>query len=343
MRKILLGLCTILAFAVCVFVAAQSGAEPVKVRLRLIDAATGKDRSGIIRALGVDKKPIELSGLLDRLMGIKKETQGISWYVVPAGGASVTLPRVVLEMEAISGLETALASQKLDLTANAPQELVMPLPSIFRPEAANLAAGNTHLHLTGFSMKQSDDYLRQVPAADGLRVMFISYLERDKDDASYITNKYPIGDLPQFSATGVLFNNGEEHRHNFKGYGEGYGHVMFLNIRELVKPVSLGPGISGGGFDDLPLRPGIDNARKQGGTIIWCHNTFGYEDVLNAVTGRLHALNVFDGSRAGKFEDNYYRYLNIGLHMPLSTGTDWFVYDFSRVYAEVKGALTIPA
>src|SRR5437764_9943717 len=53
----------------------------------------------------------------------------------------------------------------------------------------------------------------------------------------------------------------------FTAYGEGYGHVMFLNIKELVKPVSIGPGISGGGFDDLALRAGIDNARKQGGTV----------------------------------------------------------------------------
>jgi len=27
--------------------------------------------------------------------------------------------------------------------------------------------------------------------------------------------------------------------------------------------------------------------------------------------------------------------------MPLSTGTDWFMYDWSRVYAEVRGKLTI--
>jgi hypothetical protein len=173
--------------------------------------------------------------------------------------------------------------------------------------------------------------------------MFISYLERHKEDASYITNRYPIGDLPRLSATGVLFNNGEEHRHNFQGFGEGYGHVMYLNIRDLVKPVSLGPGITGAGFDDLPLRPGIDNAKKQGGTVIWCHNTFGVEDVVNALSGRLDALNVFDGSRLGKYEDNYYRYLNIGLRMPISTGTDWFMYDQSRVYAEVQGKLTIPA
>src|SRR5262245_65353397 len=49
------------------------------------------------------------------------------------------------------------------------------------------------------------------------------------------------------------------------------------------------------------------------------------------------------GSRIGKYEDNYYRYLNLGLRMPISTGTDWFMYDFSRVYAEVRGKLTIPA
>jgi hypothetical protein len=116
---------------------------------------------------------------------------------------------------------------------------------------------------------------------------------------------------------------------------------MFLDIRRLVKPVSLGPGITGSGDDDRPLGPGIDEARKQGGTVIWCHNTLGHEDVLNALAGRLDALNVFDGSRTGTYEDNYYRYLNLGLRMPISTGTDWFVYDFSRVYARVPGKLTV--
>ena len=34
---------------------------------------------------------------------------------------------------------------------------------------------------------------------------------------------------------------------DFTPYGQGYGHVMFLDLKELVKPVSLGPGITGGG------------------------------------------------------------------------------------------------
>jgi hypothetical protein len=63
--------------------------------------------------------------------------------------------------------------------------------------------------------------------------------------------------------------------------------------------------------------------------------------VPSAVTGRLDALNVFDGSRRGGFDETYYRFLNIGLRLPISTGTDWFLYDFARVYAKVDGPLTV--
>ena len=88
---------------------------------------------------------------------------------------------------------------------------------------------------------------------------------------------------------------------------------------------------------DRPLQPGIQDARRQGGTIVWCHNTYGYEDVPHTLAGRLDALNVFDGSRRDSYADTYYRFLNIGLRVPLSTGTDWFLYDFARVYARKRG------
>jgi hypothetical protein len=342
MRKLLLTAICLGVLGVAVLLGGQAQ-DRVRVRLRLLDAATGKSMAGVVRITGPDSKPVELSGLFDRMAGLTKDLPGVHWYVVQAEGAQTQLPRAKLRVQALSGLETGLAEQELDLRANAPEEVAIQLPLLFRPDELGLAAGNTHLHLRNFSLETADEYLRRIPAADGLRVMFISYLERHKEDQTYITNKYPIGELPKFAATGVLFNNGEEHRHNFLGFGEGYGHVMLLNIKELVRPVSLGPGITGEGFDDRPLRPGIDDARKQGGTVLWCHNTFGFEDVLNALSGRLDALNVFDGSRIGKYEDNYYRYLNIGMRLPISTGTDWFMYDFSRVYARVDGKLTIPA
>jgi hypothetical protein len=106
--------------------------------------------------------------------------------------------------------------------------------------------------------------------------------------------------------------------------------------------VSLGPGITGAGVDDRELAPGLDEARRQGGTILWCHNTSGTEFLPRALAGSLDALNVFDGSRGGNYEDRYYRILNLGRRLPISTGTDWFIYDFARVYAKTVAPVSVP-
>src|SRR5262245_896862 len=345
MRKLLVAACTAGLLGLCVYLQAQAPREgdAAKVRVRLVDAETGEAIPGIVRVFraGADK-PLPLPGLYDRLRGLNTTTTLAGWSVVPAAGGETTLPRGKVRVEAVSGLETALAVEEFDPGTNSPEEVTLKLKPVFRPERSDLVAGNTHLHLVNLTAEDADEYLTRIPAADRLKVLFISYLERIKEDVHYITNRHPVGDLRPFDATGVLVNNGEEHRHNFGAYGEGYGHVMFLNIHRLVKPVSLGSGITGGGYDDRPLRPGIADAREQGGTVLWCHNTSGFEGVSHTLAGRIDALNVFDGSRTGTLEESYYRYLNIGMRLPVSTGTDWFLYDFARVYAKVPGRLTVP-
>jgi hypothetical protein len=184
-------------------------------------------------------------------------------------------------------------------------------------------------------------------------VVYISYLERAEADLEYTSNKYTIGDLRKLSersrehkhvhgpgghahahshALPTEFDNGQEHRHNFTGFGEGYGHVMLLHLPELIQPVSIGPGITKRGTDSPALQRGIDKARGLGSTIIWCHNQWGLEDIPNWLGGKLHANNIFDGGTHGSYQHSFYRYLNAGLKVPFSTGTDWFIYDFSRVY-----------
>jgi hypothetical protein len=74
---------------------------------------------------------------------------------------------------------------------------------------------------------------------------------------------------------------------------------------------------------------------------VWCHNDWGMEQVPNWVTGRVNAHNIFDGGTHGSFKNSFYRYLNAGIRVPFSTGTDWFMYDFSRVYVPVEGKLTV--
>ncbi len=321
---------------------AAEPADGAAVRIRLVDAETGSALGGIIRALRPgSEQALVLPGLFDRFRGVKLPDKLAGWYVVPAGGMKTALPREHLRLEALCGLETALAEQTVDLSAAAPDEVTIKLRVIFRPEQEHWIAGNTHLHLRDMTAEECERYLREIPAADGLRVLFTSYLERAKDDAAYITNRYPVGDVKPLAGVGMLVNQGEEMRHNFRGYDEGYGHVMLLGINQLVRPVSIGPGITGAGYDEPSLQPGMEEARRQGGTVLWCHNTFGYEDVPSALAGRLDAMNVFDGAPIGLFEQNYYHFLNIGLHLPISTGTDWFMYDFSRVYVLLPGELTV--
>jgi hypothetical protein len=242
-------------------------------------------------------------------------------------------------------LETELAQREIDLSGKAQATIRLSLRRFYNAGDRGLRAGNTHLHLMNLTYAEADRYLRVVPQADALELVYLSYLRRVPDERNYISNEivansFAGGDLARLSQSGVLFGNGQEHRHNFTGYGEGYGHVMFLDILKLIQPVSIGAAIMKEGTDAPALQPGIRQARRDGAAVIWCHNTFGLEDLPNWMAGLLDAQNIFDGGVHGSYQDTYYRYLNLGVKVPFSTGTDWFIYDFSRVYVPLEGELT---
>ena len=286
--------------------------------IRITDLTTGKE--------------LRLSGPIAR---------GENWHSVPASG-TIRLPRVRLRIEALRGLDTERASTEIDLRGKEVAEQRIALVSFYDARARGLFAGNTHLHLMNMTHAEADQYLRLVPRSDNLDLVFLSYLRRVPDDRAYISNEivknsFTGGDLRRLSESGVLFGNGEEHRHNFGRYGEGYGHVMFLNLKQLIEPASLGPGIMAEGNDGTPMRRGIMQARQQGATILWCHNRFGLEAVPNWLAGLIHAQNIFDGGDHGSYDATFYRYLNLGMKVPFSSGTDWMIYDFSRVYVPLFG------
>lgn len=311
-----------------------------RVRLTLTDATSGREIPGLIRITDADGKPIASDKLLSRGVGIEGDLPIHRWMVLPQA-TEIELPRGKFTITAISGLETEQAQREVDLTGQAESKLSMPLTRFHDAAAQGYRPGNTHLHLMKISRADCDRYLCEVPLADRLDVMFLSYLERADADKEYTSNSYTTADLAALTRqSGVVFGNGEEHRHNFAGWGEGYGHVMFLNIKQLIQPVSIGPGIMLTGHDGLPLQRGIDQARKDGATVIWCHNEWGLEALPNWLTGRVQAQNIFDGGIRSSYKDSFYRYLNAGLRVPFSTGTDWFMYDFSRAYVRMDGELT---
>ncbi|MEQ2005652.1 MAG: CehA/McbA family metallohydrolase [Limisphaerales bacterium] len=319
--------------------AAPRDAASCALTLRLVDAETKQPLAGLVRVKRADGTAVPLAGLVNRGTKLRNNHPAKEWFAL-VERAMVALPREALTIEAIGSLETELAHVTVDLRNRDQHELTVPMMFFDRPAPRGWRNGNTHLHLQGLTRAQADDYLHAIPRADGLEVLFVSYLERAVADRDYISNKYSLADLREFERGGVLFGNGQEHRHNFEGFGAGYGHVMFLNISKLVQPVSIGRGIMKAGPDWPPLQRGVRAARADGATVVWCHNTFGHEDVPNWLAGLVHAHNIFDGGMHGGYEDTYYRFLNAGLRVPFSTGTDWFIYDFARTHARVDGPLT---
>jgi len=308
-----------------------AGAASCRLTIELMLGQTPQPVAGLVRVTNlVTGKEISFSEEIHR---------DKNWYTL-APRTTLTLPRAKLKVEAFHGLETGLVTREVDLTGKDKETLSIPLKRFYRAATQGLRAGNTHLHLMKLTHAEMDRYLRTVPLADGLDLVFVSLLRRIPDERDYITNTLTDGDLGRLSQGGLLFGNGQEHRHNFGPGGEGFGHVMLLNILKRIEPVSIGPGIMKEGTDGIPLQRGIRTARQDGATVIWCHNTFGHEDIPNWVTGLLHAQNIFDGGDHGTYEDTFYRYLNVGMKVPFSTGTDWFIYDFSRVYVPFTGELT---
>ncbi|MCP5530413.1 MAG: CehA/McbA family metallohydrolase [Opitutaceae bacterium] len=289
-------------------------------------------------------------------------SRAAGWYSLQ-NGAVLRLPREKLTIEAVHGLATSVTRQSVDLTAMSGATVNLPLHFFYDPKARHIIGGNTHLHLIanakrqiGFLIKDLDDadrYLQCVGGSDDLDLLYVSHLTRP--ERTYISNDYSISALKDLSNGRRIFGNGIEHRHgkslspSLNGTtidGQtvvmAYGHVLLLNLLEFNIPESIGPGLTAGvdATDVTPLRTGIQEAHRQGGAAVWCHGTQGIEGIPDWVSGVLDAQNIYDGGSSGTFETVFYRYLNAGIKVPFSTGTDWGVWDFSRVYVPVEGEVT---
>ena len=319
----------------------QPKPDACQLTVVLLDAETGQALPGLVQITDKDNQRLKLPELLDRGQGLPADSLSHQWSVLTKA-RTLTVPCTQLTIRAISGLETETVTRQVDLQNESKARVTLRLKRFHNATQQGDYSANTHLHLQKLTRQESDRYLVEVPQGDDLDILFVSYLERAIADRTYITNKYTAADLQRLSRSSpVLFGNGEEHRHNLAGFGQGYGHVMLLNIKQLIQPVSIGPGIMKTGTDGLPIQRGIDQARRDGGTIVWCHNNWGLEAIPNVATGRIDAQNIFDGGSHGSYRDSYYQYLNAGFRVPFSTGTDWFMYDFSRAYTRVSGKLTV--
>ena len=183
-----------------------------------------------------------------------------------------------------------------------------------------------------------DDRLNLDPKVHDLSVTVVSILQRR--ELPYASNKYPIGFMTDYSTAHHLVDCGEENRHNYRRGGMAYGHIMLLRIRNVVEPVSRGDLVSDFDPDYPPLCYACDDAKRQGGIVLWCHNGIGMEAPVAAALGKLDAFNLFDPYWMDPEYDIWYHLLNCGISLPASTGTDWFICSNNRVYVQTDQDFT---
>jgi hypothetical protein len=316
---------------------------PGVIRGSLIDGSTGKPIAAKIRVTDLSSgEPYFPAGSIKTMP--QRSPAGVKHYFYAKNSYEIAVPPGRYKIEVLRGIEHEAAIRFAEVGAGMTGVVDITVPVLVDMHALGWYSGNTHTHYQLEIDEDPDDRLRMVPPAEALDVSFISYLIRN--NSPYITNKYPVGRLPEFSRDGTLMDMGEEARNN-KASGDGdmpssaigYGHCLFLDIPRLVEPVSTGLLSRDGKGPDFPtLSMLCEEAHRIGGTTVWCHNGSGMEMPIAVAQGLVNAYNVADGSNADY--TNYYRILNCGIRLSASTGTDWWIYDHNRVFVKVEGAFT---
>jgi len=258
-------------------------------------------------------------------------------FFYSSGEFTVNVPRGATDIIVERGTEYQPLRNVVSMPQKGAVEVELNLKRWIDLPSQNWYPGNTHLH---YSEKEAnpDERLRLDPHVHDLNVTVISILQRR--EIPYASNKYPIGFMTDYSTAHHLVDCGEENRHNHRRGGMAYGHVMFLRLRNQVDPVSRGDLVSDFDPDYPPLCYACDDAKRQGSVVLWCHNGIGMEAPVAAALGKLDAFNLFDPYWADPEYDIWYRLLNCGMSLPISTGTDWFICSNNRVYVQTEQEFT---
>jgi hypothetical protein len=294
------------------------------LRGRIVDRETGRAlqaRVGVVASTGAFCSPD---------VALRKVGPGEPFFYadgtfeveVPVGQADVVVER---------GTEYRALRLVAEMPPRGVVDVDLPLERWIAMTERGWYAGNTHVHYDEKETRASER-LRLDPRVEDLPVLVVSVLKRR--ELAYASNAFPIG-RHALSTTEHVVDVGEESRHNDEPWRIGLGHIMLINLREIVEPISRGILVDDASPDYPPLVDACDAARGQGGVVLWCHNANGMEAPIAAALGRLDGLNLFDPYWMDPEYDLWYRLLNCGIRLPASTGSDWFVCSSNRVYVDV--------
>ena len=249
-------------------------------------------------------------------------------YYHTSGTSTLTVPAGIFEIEATRGLEYAVASQEVQVTANGAKSVRLTMHRLVNLPASGWYSGDLHVHMNyGGNYRTVPKQLAFMARAEDLHVIeeLIVNKEQRVPDISYFDNGKP----DPVSTPQTLIVHGQEFHTSY------WGHSGLLG---LTKNIIL-PGYAA--YANTPaasLYPAnanvFDLGHAQGALTGYVHpfdELPNPEDTVARVTDELPvdvALGKVDYMEIVGFSDHrstaavWYRLLNCGFRIPAGAGTD---------------------
>ncbi|MFI4912225.1 MAG: CehA/McbA family metallohydrolase [Sedimentisphaeraceae bacterium JB056] len=259
-------------------------------------------------------------------------TDGSFELEVPSGEVTLTIER---------GYEYTLETKRITVEPGKTYDVSLGNSRFIDMKESGWYSGDTHIHWAKnwWSEDEKLSLLAMVQRAEGLRVAnnltLYQYRPEDQGGSFVKPAQDSMGPVAQYCNSEYHIQMAEEYRND-----NYYGHLNFLNIKHIVEPIAAGPG-SGGPKDayEYPLnKSAISECRRQGGISIEAHNLgpMHCSDVpVNVITGNTDSLDQL-------MPENYYRFLDCGIRMPLTNGSDHPARPAGecRAYVKIDGDFT---
>lgn len=269
------------------------------------------------------------------------------------GVIEVTVPAGDVTVSAVQGLATPEAVATVAAGAGGTTEVTLELTPVWDARAAGWASGDHHFHLN-YGGQTNLDPMDMVPKMRGEALDMASPLlanlhNRFEDQHMWGWEKSDASPFIRF---------GQEVRSHF------LGHMGLIEIPELHWPWVWGPGYEVYGTDDRTNKEALDFAHRRGGLGYYVHpvsvpdpfteggaGSVPVALVADAVMGDVDALEVMClWSNSFGTSALWYRFLNLGLPIAPSAGTDVMLNLYrtmavgtTRVYVHTGDQLNWPA
>jgi hypothetical protein len=249
-------------------------------------------------------------------------------FFITQGEEEVVLPAGLVRLAALKGIEYRNEERSLDLAPDQTTEITIAMSRWTNWEQRGWYTGENHFHANynGIYYQKPPDSLSWLEAED---LNTANMIVANSEGAFVHDKEFFTGGVSTASKPRFALYWGQEYRNS-----DPLGHMAFLNIRKQVPPSYTSVVGSNSPFD-FPLNTmAAEEARKQGGVVVYVHpmgglltdvmdtNLGAKEAPLTAAAGAMDGIDVLPFGPAAY--ELWYRLLNCGFRIAPGAGTDVF-------------------